>query len=180
MEIYGAPLARGASGRGAAYALLAHAFRETYGGAMPPIARAAGGKPFFLQSGVHFSLSHTRSAVYCAVGLQPVGLDAETIRPVRRRVAERTMNPPELVWLAEQPDWDTAFLTLWTAKEAWSKLTGRGLQWQPKAIALTVDPLAVAGQSAVLAACTDHGSVVTVCTERPEPLRWHWASALSR
>ena len=167
----------GRPGHDAAYDLLERAYRQSVGGPLPPVLQAEGGKPYFLRGRMQFSLSHTRTAAFCVLSRQPVGIDAETVRPVQRRVALRTMNEPELRWLDAQPDADVGFLTLWTAKEAWSKLTGRGLRWQPRAIELTCDPLGVPGEAARFITRTVGDVIVTVCTRTAEPAEWRWLNA---
>lgn len=164
----------GRSGHEAAYDLLERAYRRTVGGPLPPVDKTEQGKPFFLRSGMQFSLTHTRTMVFCALSAQPVGIDAETIRPIRQRVALRTMNPEELAWLEAQPDRDRAFLTLWTAKEAWVKLTGEGLCWQPKRVELTFDgqTVGVRGQAATFAVRELSGVLVTACTRTPDEPKW--------
>lgn len=113
-------------GHETAYGLLAEAYRRHVGAPMPAVARTAAGKPYFPDGSLAFSLSHTGTAALCAVSDQTVGADAETVRPVRPGLPERVLCSEELDWLARQADRETAFFTLWTGKEAWVKLTGRG------------------------------------------------------
>ena len=172
--IYGAPVGE-RTGHETAHSLLAHAYAEAVGGRMPHLHRGTWGKPFFLRSDVEFSLTHTKTMAFCALGDCPVGIDAETIRPVRPRVAERTMNPPELAWIDDAPDRDEAFLRLWTAKEAWGKLTGRGLDGRPREIELAVGPtgiLGVKGHPAEFQWRTVDGVIVTVCAVELPEIRW--------
>ena len=172
--IYGLPLGA-QNGHDAAYALLAHAYEQTIGGRLPQIHRGTWGKPFFMRSAVEFSLTHTKTMALCALSDRPVGVDAETIRPVRPRVPERTMNPPELAWMARFADRDEAFLRLWTAKEAWSKMTGRGLEGRPKEIVLDVsagDVLGVVGHRAFFQWRCTGGVLVTVCSEEQTEAHW--------
>lgn len=174
LRIYGVPIGA-QSGHDTAYGLLEHAYEQTIGGRLPHIHRGTWGKPFFLRSDVEFSLSHTKTMAFCAIGDCPVGVDAETIRPVRPRVPERTMNPAELDWIAAFEDRDTAFLRLWTAKEAWAKLTGRGLDGQPRAIELAVGDGAVLGVQGAQAAFVWRrvaDVLVTVCTGEPVEPEW--------
>ena len=49
----------GRTGHEAGRALLAALYREETGLDLPPVAIAAGGKPYFPGSGWHFSVSHT-------------------------------------------------------------------------------------------------------------------------
>lgn len=172
--VFGTPIGQ-CNGHDTAYALLDYAYRETVGGRLPHIHRGTWGKPFFLRSDMEFSLTHTKTMAFCALSDQPVGVDAETIRPVRPRVPERTMNPLELEWMETMDDRDEAFLQLWTAKEAWVKLTGRGLEGRPKEIALAMGedaPIGVVGQQVSFQWHREDQVIVTVCTARAVEAQW--------
>ena len=172
--IYGVPL-EGRTGHEAAYGLLAHAYNEIYGGRLPRMRRGAWGKPFFPHNEAEFSLTHTKTMAFCALSDRPVGVDAETVRPVRPGVPERTMSPEELTWMNGYPDRDEAFLRLWTAKEAWSKLTGRGLNGRPREIVLTAGPgdsLGVAGERAQFQWRRTCGVLVTACAAEISRIQW--------
>ena len=100
-----------------AYALLCHALFVTHGIDMPEIGRAENGKPYFPgRPDIHFSLSHTKTHVLAAISDRPVGVDIETIRPVRPGVPERVCGPDEL------RNFD--FFELWVLKESFLKVTG--------------------------------------------------------
>lgn len=172
--IYGVPIGT-QSGHDTAHTLLTYAYDRAFGGALPEIRRGTWGKPYFPRGEAEFSLTHTKTMAFCAIGDCPVGIDAETIRTVRPRVPERTMNPQELAWLAAQADRDEAFLRLWTAKEAWAKLTGRGLGGRPEAISLTVgdgEVLGVDGHPAAFQWRRIDGVLVTACTDAFVESQW--------
>jgi 4'-phosphopantetheinyl transferase len=69
-----------------------------------------------------------------------VGVDVELRRPRRRLelLARASLSPAEKEWFARLPAPDrlAAFLDLWSAKEAYSKLLGRGLQLSFRHLAL--------------------------------------------
>lgn len=158
-------------GHRAAYALLERVWRDLHGDTgMPRIIKTAEGKPCWADAAEQFSISHTRTAAACAVSDGPVGIDAETIRPIRRGVAQHSMNTEELEWIDRQPDFDRAFLRLWTMKEAWGKLLGCGLRGRPKGIVLSVqaEPLGVKDEDAYFVTQELDGVLVTVCTQKPE------------
>ena len=66
--------------------LLRYALREEYGQtALPDIHTGGKGKPFFPgRPDIHFNLSHCSKAVACALDADPVGVDVQEIRPLRR------------------------------------------------------------------------------------------------
>lgn len=84
-------------------------------------------------AGLHLNLSHSQGLLACAVSHHPVGVDLEVRRTRRRDVAGLSTlvcSAQEQSWLAGLPDEGTrqsAFLQLWTRKEAYCKWRGTGL-----------------------------------------------------
>ena len=131
MKIRGEAL-NGRSGHEAGRELLAKLYREETGRECPEIAVADRGKPYFVNSPWHFSISHTKNHVFCALSLRPVGLDAEeTDRKVDLRLADRVLSASEKRRFDEVEDKRACLLRLWVLKEAAVKLTGEGLQGFP-------------------------------------------------
>lgn len=89
-------------------------------------ARSEGGKPFFLYAPhLHFSISHSGGFWICAFSDSPIGIDLQQIKAIRATgIARRFFHPEEIAYLDAHPD---AFFALWTAKESYVKLTGRGV-----------------------------------------------------
>lgn len=122
----------GISGHEGGRLLLGQMYAQQVGGPLPPIAIAPGGKPYFVDSPWHFSISHTRGHVFCALSRQPVGLDAENLgRKLNPALAEKILSPGEMERYLAAPDWHRALLSLWVLKEAQAKLTGQGLRIYP-------------------------------------------------
>ena len=94
------------------------------------------GKPAFsCCPEVHFSLSHSGEYVLCVMALREAGCDVEGVKPFCMQVAERVFTEEELWWLnreAENGRGDEAFCRLWTLKESFLKLTGKGLSFPMK------------------------------------------------
>lgn len=110
------------------FVLLQHALREEYGiTEIPEFVYNEFGKPSFLNLPIHFSLSHCKEAVACAVSDNNVGIDVEGIVPYNPDVARRVCTAAELEMLTKSEHTDTDFIKLWTAKEAISKFEGQGL-----------------------------------------------------
>jgi 4'-phosphopantetheinyl transferase len=86
------------------------------------------GRPYV--DGLAVSISHSRTLVAVAASAAgPVGVDVEDVYPREvAGLARRWFDPSELEWMARQPDELTAFLDLWTAKEAVGKALGLGLR----------------------------------------------------
>ncbi len=112
-----------------AYMELCRGLREEYGiEEMPRFTFTPEGKPLLADHPhIHFSLSHCREAVGCLLSDRPCGLDIERIRPLNESLVRHTMNADECreIFASERPD--TAFIRLWTRKEAVLKLRGTGI-----------------------------------------------------
>ena len=113
----------------AAYLLLRRALDTEFGITAPPeFVFSDNGKPFLKHHPeIFFSLSHSGNVALCAVDLRPLGADIETPRKVSHDVVEYVMNCDEQKFIATSPDPHTAFLNLWTKKEALLKLQGSGI-----------------------------------------------------
>ena len=122
----------GRSGHDAGRALLARLYRQETGEILPEIAETERGKPYFVTGNLHFSISHTKSHVFCALSDSPVGLDAEEMdREVNLRLAEKILSESEKPRFEAAEDKKAALLRLWVLKEAAAKLTGEGLKGYP-------------------------------------------------
>jgi len=99
---------------------------------MPEIAVADGGKPHFLGSKLHFSISHSKSHAFCVLSPVPVGIDGEEKgRKINLRLADKILSPAERLRYEAAPEKADALLRLWVLKEASVKLTGQGLRGYP-------------------------------------------------
>ena len=120
-------------GHVAGRALLARLYREYTGRELPPIAVTDRGKPYFTDGSAHFSISHTKRRVFCALSECPIGIDAEELdRDIHLGLVEKILSPAEKAQFDTAPDKRLALLTFWVLKEARAKLTGQGLRGYPK------------------------------------------------
>lgn len=118
----------GRDGHAAGLALL----EKLCGTPLPEICRTPLGKPYFLDSPLHFSISHTKNHVFCAVSDVPVGIDAEELdRDINLSLAKKILSPTELLQFQQAEDPRLALLKFWVLKEAQGKCTGQGLQLWP-------------------------------------------------
>ena len=84
------------SGHEAGLTLLEAMFREETGRALPTIEKTPQGKPFFPEEAFHFSISHTKSHVFCCLSEENVGIDAEEAdRDINLRLADKILSPFE-------------------------------------------------------------------------------------
>ena len=123
-----------APGRGhAAGRQLQRQMVESYTGApMPELALGPRGKPCFPGSNLHFSITHTKNHVFCALSDRPIGIDAaEVDRNISLKLAEKILSPEERVHYQAAGDKRLALLKLWVLKEARAKCLGTGLRGYP-------------------------------------------------
>lgn len=112
--------------------LLEQMYRRYVGGQMPPIAVTERGKPYFMNGSWHFSISHSKRHVFCALSSKPIGIDAEELdREINLKLAEKILSPMELQQYEAAEDKRLALLTFWVLKEALVKCTGEGLKGYP-------------------------------------------------
>ena len=124
--------------------LLQMACRDAgFEGADNHIAYGENGKPDLVDfPEVHFNLSHSGERVMCVISPFEVGCDVEIIKGDRGRLAERFFKPEESAWIKHFETLEAqseAFYRLWTLKECYMKVTGRGLSLMPDMFALHMD-----------------------------------------
>lgn len=117
------------------WALLRHAVMQEHGIDVNTlvVSKEAYGKPVFSpENGIHFNLSHSKSAVMCAVSDAPVGCDVQTYQelPLYDASLEQHILCPDEQAVIDpvQGESRRKMLTLfWVAKEAITKHAGTGL-----------------------------------------------------
>lgn len=138
-KMIGEPL-NGRTGHEAGRELLARLYCSEIGGKMPEILTEPGGKPYFADGNVHFSITHTKGHAFCALSDRPVGIDAEELtRQVKPGLAEKILSPGELEQYRAAEDKNRALLTFWVLKEAEAKRTGRGIRGYPNQTKFSLD-----------------------------------------
>ena len=119
-------------GHEAGRALLRQMYRAHRGMEMPELVEEEWGKPRFVEDPVHFSISHTRRHVFCALSDRPIGIDAEEQdRSIDLRLADKILSPEEKRRYDLAPDQREALLRFWVLKEAAAKQSGMGLRGYP-------------------------------------------------
>lgn len=137
--------------------LLGDLYRQHTGEDLPPIARGNRGKPYFLGSSFHFSITHTKHHAFCALSDKPVGIDAEELdRNIDLRLAGKILSLFEIAQFEAAADKRTALLTFWVLKEAAGKCTGAGINGYPNHTNFSLDDPRVT---------TQHGCLLAVIQE---------------
>lgn len=120
------------TGHEAGRLLLAQLYRQHTGQEMPPIALAPRGKPYWKNSSLHFSISHTKYHVFCAISDRAIGIDAEELdRNISLKLADKILSPAERAQFDGADDKRISLLKFWVLKEAQAKLTGEGIRFHP-------------------------------------------------
>lgn len=121
-------------------ALLKELYESHTGLPMPEIAVNHRGKPYFTGGGLHFSISHTKKHVFCALSDKPIGIDAEEAdRDISLALAEKILSPGERTQYEASQDKRMALLTFWVLKEAAAKCAGTGLTGYPNHTNFSLD-----------------------------------------
>ena len=123
--------------------LLRRACEEAgFAGADEHIAYGENEKPYLVDCpDLQFNLSHSGERVMCVISPYEVGCDVEIIKGDRGKLAERFFLPEESAWIKpfESLEMQTeAFYRLWTLKECYMKVTGRGMYLMQDKFALHV------------------------------------------
>lgn len=108
----------------AAYLLLGGLLKDS-GYSLKDIRFFDNGKPY-IENGPNISVSHTGDFVCAAVSDMKVGIDAELIGEIRESVINKFFNQNEIDYITAENS-NERFYTLWTVKEALSKVSGRGV-----------------------------------------------------
>ena len=117
----------------AAWSLLAGGLRILGLEELPEVHFEPNGKPYFVNSFLYFSLSHSGRFAAALISEEPCGVDVEQVRPeVAERLRERCLSDGERARGCD-------FFEIWTEKECIAKLDGSGMRSHPSEID-TLDP----------------------------------------
>ena len=107
-----------------------------YGVETTQILRTPKGKPYIdlckakkkaTIENVEFSVSHSSSVFACIISDKAVGIDIQETRSASaEKIANRYFDNEEIKFIEDNGE--KGFFIIWTRKEAYSKLTGKGLE----------------------------------------------------
>ena len=130
----------GLTGHEAGRQLLADLYREETGEDLPEIRITDRGKPYFMDSDWHFSISHTKKHAFCVLSRKNIAIDAEELdRKINLGLAEKILSETEKQQFDAADNQKTALLTFWVLKEAAAKLSGEGLRGYPNHTNFSLD-----------------------------------------
>lgn len=135
-------------------------------GIFPTIAKTENGKPYFSDIPyIDFSISHSENLVACSVCISKeqkpmIGIDCETIyKKDPMPIAERFFTKNEIETIAASDDKAKAFTKLWTKKEAYLKLLGKGLS-------VPLSSFDAESLPYHFETCELMGNIFTICSEK--------------
>ncbi|MDD3363716.1 MAG: 4'-phosphopantetheinyl transferase superfamily protein [Syntrophomonas sp.] len=99
------------------------------------------GKPFLVGINLHFNISHSGAWVVGIIDNAPVGIDIEVISPMDLDVGRILFSPVEYSDLMAKIEADRLayFFELWTLKESYIKMLGKGLSKPLDSFAIRID-----------------------------------------
>jgi len=98
------------------------------------ITNALGGKPILPDTELQFNVSHSKDYLLCGISLgNRIGIDIQEIYPISSldRIINNFFSPTEIKYLRSLPSREVYrehFFSIWTAKEAYLKAVGDGIQ----------------------------------------------------
>lgn len=100
------------------------------------------GKPFLKDSeDIQFNLSHSGEWVVGAIDKKQVGVDVERVQEIDLDISRNYFSPDEHEDLMSKPDKYDYFFTLWSLKESYIKILGKGLSHPLNAFSIKfIDP----------------------------------------
>ncbi|MBQ2845848.1 MAG: 4'-phosphopantetheinyl transferase superfamily protein, partial [Firmicutes bacterium] len=99
---------------------------EEYDVEDPQILRTPKGKPYVELCDTYLSVSHSGEYFLCIIAERPVGIDVQERKNSNSdKIAERYFTEREKSFIRDNGE--NGFFTVWTRKEAYSKLTGEGI-----------------------------------------------------
>lgn len=139
---------------------------------LPPITAnmvyGTRGKPYFDESHLHFSISHSGEFWACAFSDAPLGLDLQQHKTCSMpSIARRFFHPQETAWL--QANDYTGFFPVWTAKESYVKYTGEGITDAFSAFSVVNDNV-ISGCNGSILRHVPFREDYTLCVCTPEPV----------
>ena len=109
--------------------LLRYALRDCGYSSELPLEITVGeyGKPRLRDGEYCFSISHSAEMLLCALSDREIGADVQLRSKAKRELMERFFTAEELNYVLASEDADDALTEIWTKKESFCKLSGKGL-----------------------------------------------------
>lgn len=133
-----------------------------------------GGKPYAKNADVHFSITHSGTLAMCAVADCPVGIDVQKIAPFNPDICKRFFSQSEREQIFASSDEDIikdTFFRIWTIKESYVKMTGRGLgAFSEFEVRLSPAPCIKGGEECTITELEMRGYKAAVCARADDAI----------
>ncbi len=145
-----------------AYRLLQKGLLLEYGIKDSPIFEYSEyGKPSIIGfPDIHFNISHCQNAIVCGISNAPIGVDIENIRDVKDEFVNYCFNETEISLVEHSISPGLQFAILWTRKESYLKLHGKGINNDMKSVLCEIDENSVSFNTMIN---EEKGYVCTIC-----------------
>ncbi|MCH5210770.1 MAG: 4'-phosphopantetheinyl transferase superfamily protein [Oscillospiraceae bacterium] len=124
------------------------------------------GKPYLKNHrDIYVNLSHSGDYAVCAVHSAPVGIDIELCRECDMKIAKRFFSPEEAQFIETASDTNNAFFEVWTRKESFTKVTGRGIAMHMNTFSVLDNEIIYDGKRYIFKNCSPQpeGYKMSVC-----------------
>lgn len=124
--------------------LLKTALHNEYGLNLDELTIMTGeyGKPYFSdREDIFFNISHSDGLVTVILADTPVGIDIQSIRPIKDRMIEMICGFGEQELIKKSREKDEVFIRLWSLKESYIKAIGKGMSFSMKNVNFDIDLL---------------------------------------
>lgn len=128
------------------------------------IKKTTEGKPYFVNiRNLHFNISHCENMVAVAFCDKEIGVDIEKIRSADLNIAKRFFTPQEYDYVLNHHYKNKAFFEVWTAKEAYLKRVGTGINSDFSKISVKSNSV-----SEKITTTEQNEFIISLCCENPK------------
>jgi len=137
-------------------------------------ATQKGGKPYIRNADIHFGITHSGTLAMCAAADSVIGIDAEEITDFNPDICKRFFSKAERKQIFASGDDDKikdTFFRIWTMKESYVKMTGRGLgEFSAFEVMLYPDAHIKGGEICQIKELQLHGYKVSLCAQQDDDI----------
>ncbi len=103
----------------------------------------------------HFSLSHSDDFIAFTDSENIIGIDIEPVRKCNLKIAKRFFTEQEYQYIVNSNNIDETFFRIWTAKEAYVKMIGKGISYSFRKFNVLESPISYHKyKDCIIAVCT--------------------------
>ncbi|MDF2544190.1 MAG: 4-phosphopantetheinyl transferase superfamily protein [Herbinix sp.] len=126
------------------------------------------GKPYLMDKGIYFNISHCKAGVACGISNDEIGVDIQDVIHVKDDVLKRICSPEEIQYINKSDYPSEAFTKLWTYKESYLKAIGKGITEDLKQIVFSFEDNLVKRDGFILTSIHESNYFITACSSSVE------------